>query len=70
MDVGEEPGRNQSSIGLARVVVRLGVVEVHLRDARRRDIGADERLGVLDRESHVGQPALIGAPCGIADHDR
>ncbi len=68
--LGQERRCQDATVRLAAVVVGLGVVEVDLVHARRSHVALDERLGVLDREAGVVQPALVGPSRRVADHHR
>ena len=60
VQVGQEPGSDQPAVGLPRVVIGLGMIQVNLGHRRLGNIAGQEALGVLHRELHVLQPALIG----------
>ena len=68
VDVGQESRRHDPAMGQTRVVVGLGVVEVDLGHARLGDVRAEERLGVLDGEPDVVQPALVRPAGRVPDH--
>ena len=68
MDVGQEPGRDDPAMGLPRIVIGLGMIEVDLGNRRFGDVGRQERPGVIDHEPDIVQPALVGPARGVADH--
>src|SRR5271157_3549329 len=70
VDVGQEPGRDDPAMGLARIVIGLGMIKVDLANRRLGDVGREERPDVMDHEPDIVQPALVGPPRGVADHHR
>ena len=53
---------------LARLVVRLGMIQVNLGDGGVANVGGKEGLGVLHGVTNMVQPTLIGAAGRIANH--
>jgi hypothetical protein len=70
MDVGEEARGDEAKMSLARVVIRLRVVEVNFGDGLSRDVLGHQRLGIFHAEPDVVEASLVGAPRRVTDNNR
>ena len=70
MDERQELGRDQPAVLLRGLLVRLRMIEVNLRDARRRDVLFEQFVAPDRRQPHIRQAPLVGSPRGIAQHQR
>src|SRR6516165_4380935 len=70
MKVGKKRRRQQSAAGVARVMVRLRMIAVRFANGIVGKILRHEALRVDGGKANVAEPALVGAPRRVAQHQR